>query len=356
MFYINVLCKGGAERVILQLANHFSRNGYEVVLVTSYMGTDEYEIPPKINRVSLEKEELHQSRLRRNMSRIQKLRRLCKQEKPDVLISFMQEPNFRAILATVGLPVKTIVSVRNDPRREYAGKMGWVVGKCLLPMADGCVFQTEEAKLWFPMRLQKKSAIIMNEVSESFFDVVREHTSNIVTVGRLNDQKNHEMLIRAFSTIAEKHANEKLLIYGEGGLRAQLSQLIDSLALRERVFLMGNTAEVPAVLSKASVFILSSDYEGMPNALMEALAVGVPSISTDCPCGGPKMLIENEKTGLLVPVGDEEALAEAMDRLLSDRGYAEKLGAAAKESAKRYMPDKIFGEWKSFIEEIVYEH
>lgn len=353
LFYINVLCKGGAERVLLQLADRFSRDGYKSIVVTSFEAGDEYELPEGVERISMEKNETQLPRLKKNVFRIKKLREICKREKPGMVISFMQEPNFRSILATYGLPIKTIVSVRNDPNREYAGWIGRMVGRCILPMADGCVFQTEEAKKWFPKRLQKKSKIIMNAVSQSFFDVSRENASNIITVGRLNEQKNHRMLINAFASIAEKHPNQNLFIYGEGDLRAHLEQMIETLHLQDRIKLMGNISNVPEVLASAAVFVLSSDYEGVPNALLEALAVGVPSVSTDCPCGGPKMLIEQEKNGLLVPVGNEQALVEAIDKLLANTTYAETLGSVAKERAKRYMPDKIFGEWKAYVEQVI---
>ena len=140
--YINVLGGGGAERVIANLANTLAEDGCETTLITSFPVDKEYSIDKKVRRLLLEDHEFRQSRLKRNVTRISKLRKICKEEKPDILISFMEEPNFRAILATRGLPVKTLVSVRNDPNKEYAGKLGWFVGKILLPMADGCVFQT----------------------------------------------------------------------------------------------------------------------------------------------------------------------------------------------------------------------
>lgn len=355
LFYINSLGKGGAERVISQLANLFSVGGAECILVTSVTKAEEYELSDKVKRISLERAQGKESRLMRNLGWIKQLRKICKEERPDVLISFMQESNFRALIATLGLSTKTIVSVRNDPNRECAGIFGRFVGKFILPMADGCVFQTEDAKAWFPKRLQNKSKIIMNAVSESFFNVSRENASNVVTVGRLNEQKNHRMLINAFALIAEKHPNQNLLIYGEGDLRPHLEQMIETLHLKDRIKLMGNISNVPEILASAEVFVLSSDYEGMPNALLEALAVGVPSVSTDCPCGGPKMLIDHGKNGLLVPIGDERALADAMDKLLSDKEYALSMGIAAKESAKGYMPEKIFVEWKRYIERVDYE-
>ncbi len=353
MFYINTLETGGAERVMSQLASHFQQRGYAVTLVTSYPSQGEYPLDEGIRRIYLQPEKLHGSRLMRNIKLINGLRRICRQENPSLLISFMQEPNFRAILATIGLPIKTVVSVRNDPNREYAGIVGRVVGKCLLPLADGCVFQTEQAKAWFPRKLQKKSKIIFNEVSNTVFDVVRHSPQHIVTLGRLTPQKNHALLIRAFAKIADKYPDQNLLIYGKGDKKEALEAQIRDLGMADRALLMGVTTDVPAILSRAGIFVLSSDYEGMPNALMEALAAGVPSISTDCPCGGPQMLIRNGENGLLVPVGDVEAMTSAMDQLLSEPQLAEKLGLAARESARQYLPENIATQWEKYLLQVV---
>lgn len=168
VFYVNAINGGGAERVMVNLAKYFSENGYDTTLVTSFRDTWEYPLAATVRRLTLEEEEIKQSRIKRNFSRIKKLRDLCKSEKPDILVSFMEEPNFRTILATRGLPVKTLVSVRNDPNKEYAGKLGWFVGKILLPMADGCVFQTSDAQKWFPKRLQKNHELFITLLRKSF--------------------------------------------------------------------------------------------------------------------------------------------------------------------------------------------
>ena len=129
MFYINAIHDGGAERVMINLTKYFSEAGYDTVLVTSFRDKWEYTVPEHVKRLSLENTEIKQSRWRRNLSRIYKLRQLCKKEKPDILVSFMAEPNFRALLATIGLPTKNLVSVRNDPEVEYGGKIGRLIGK-----------------------------------------------------------------------------------------------------------------------------------------------------------------------------------------------------------------------------------
>lgn len=352
-FYINNLEKGGAERVIIQLASQFCDNGSEVVIVTSYFGNDEYTVSSNIRRIVLEEEHYVENRIKRNLKLIKKLRSILKKEEPDILIAFMQEPNFRAILATKGLKTKCLISVRNDPNREYAGKIGKFIGKRILPLADGCVFQTKEAQKWFPYKLQKKSKVILNEVSECFFNVEHSPNNNIVAVGRLCEQKNHRMLIEAFSKIEKDFSEKKLLIYGTGSLKKELELLIEEKKLENKIFLMGTTNDVSQILKTAELFILSSDYEGMPNALLEALAVGVPCIATDCPCGGPKMLIEQEVNGILIPIKDTNQLTIEMRRVLSDKKLRERLGTNAKQKAKEYKPDVVFKQWEQFVKDIV---
>ena len=350
MLYINVIYGGGAERVMVNLAKYFSENGYDTTLVTSFRSTGEYPLAPTVRRLTLEETEIKQSRIKRNLSRIKKLRALCKSEKPDILISFMQEPNFRAMIATRGLPVKTLVSVRNDPNKEYAGKLGWFVGKVLLPMADGCVFQTSDAQKWFPERLQKKSRIIYNAVKEDFYQVERTPVrGEIVTCGRLTEQKNHKLLINAFAEVQKIYPYATLKIYGEGALREELQDQINTLDLNEKVFLMGATNNVAKALQTADLFVLSSDYEGMPNALMEAMAAGVPCVSTDCPCGGPRELFAEELSDKLVQCGNADQLAEKICKALE----AAENGMKEKNRAEVFKPDRVNQTWKNYIDRLI---
>ena len=354
LFYINSIHEGGAQRVMLQLAGRFAAAGWRVLLATSFVDRWEYPVPPGVERLSLEGEQLVQSALRRNLSRIRALRALIVKYRPAALISFMGEPNFRAVLAARGLPVKTIVSVRNDPEREYAGRVFRFVGKHILPHADGCVFQTEQARAWFPESLQKKSAVIMNQVSEAFYDrPAAAEREEIAAVGRLSAQKDHALLIRAFSRLPD--TGERLLIYGEGELRPELEALIERLGLSGRVLLPGQCGDIPEALNGAKLFVLSSDYEGMPNALLEAMALGLPCIATDCPCGGPSSVIRNGENGLLVPVGDEGALSEAMATLLSDAELRRRLAQNAKQTAEGFRPDAVFRQWEDYVVSILDE-
>lgn len=352
MFYINSLNKGGAERVLLQLAERFAAQGYRAVFVTSFRSEDEYPVPEGVERISMEERNLPQSRLKKNISRIRALRKLCKEYKPKALIAFMAEPNFRAVLATCGLPVKTLISVRNVPEKEYAGRLFHFVGKHILPMADGCVFQTEEARSWFPARLQTKSRIIMNQVSRAFFDESPSHEKkDIHAVGRLNRQKNHAMLIRAFARL--ENCGDRLIIHGEGPLRPELEELIKELGLEGRVLLPGLSSNVPADIKGAKIFVLPSDYEGMPNVLLEAMALGLCCIATDCPCGGPGAVIDEGENGCLIPVGDEDALTSRLRELLEDESKRRLMGQKARESAEAFSPERIFMQWQAYVEELI---
>lgn len=349
-FYINILGGGGAERVITNLANMLAEDNYDVTMITSYEVEREYILTRNVRRLSLEDKDRQRSRIIRNLSRIFKLRKICKEEKPDILISFMEEPNFRAILATRGLPVKTLVSVRNDPNKEYAGKLGRFVGKVLLPMADGCVFQTSDAQKWFPERLQKKSRIIYNAVKEEFYQMERTPVrGEIVTCGRLTEQKNHRLLIDAFAEVQKIHPYATLKIYGEGVLREKLQNQIESLNLNEKVFLMGATNDVAKALQTADLFVLSSDYEGMPNALMEAMAAGVPCISTDCPCGGSRELFGENLKKKLVPCGDANQMALKISEVLD----ATESGILEKNCAEVFRPDGVYALWEKYLLEII---
>lgn len=350
LFYINQIAEGGAERVMTRLANSFSEDGYDVIFITSFLLPNEYYLNSNVKRLSVEKQEIVQSKIKRNYSRVKYLRRVIKKEKPDAVISFMMEPNFRILLGTIGLGTKKIISVRNVPEKEYAGKIGWIVSHVLFRLADGVVFQTEDAKKWFPKSIQKKSEIIFNAVDPCFFNTEKlDDIGGIVTMGRLSSQKNQKLLIDAFEKIANEYKEITLHIYGEGSERKKLQNQIEQKKLTGRVILEGQVTNVSEILQHAKIFILSSDYEGIPNALIEAMAVGVPCISTDCPCGGPSMLIDNGINGILVNVGDIEAMTEAMRKLIANPQFLKSIGKQARLDMKSYTPDKIYLTWKNYI-------
>ena len=353
ILYIDNMNRGGAQRVMSNLADYFAGKGEKVILVNDYPADGKrstYEISNPVERVYL-RNSYTKDPIANSLGRATKLRSLIKREAPDVVLSFLGGPNIRMLVAAVGLKVKKIVSVRNDPNKEYGTnplKKAFV--RKLFARADGCVFQTEDAAQYFSPKARAKSVIIYNPVAESFLGVNRaEDSKNIITVGRMSPQKNHLLLINAFAEIADEFPDERLIIYGDGPLREVLKKRVKELRLEERVLMPGNILNVEEALSKAKAFVLSSDYEGMPNALMEAMAAGVPCISTDCPCGGPRMLIQNEVQGMLVPCRAKEALANALRKVISDIEYQRMASKAAKKRAADFMPDKVFEQWNEFL-------
>lgn len=353
VFYINSIHDGGAERVMVNLTTCFAENGYKVVLLTSFIDTWEYEVSPFVKRVSIEKQECKCNVLKKNVKRIYGLRKVCKSEKVDVLISFMAEPNIRAIIASLGLNIKTIISVRSKPSLEYAGRLRGIIKKYLLPLADGCVFQTEEAKKCFPMKLQRKSIVIANAVNTVFYEQNYEPKRHcVVACGRLENEKNYPLLIDAFNIVKKKISDAKLEIYGTGSLAGILKSKINELKLQDSLILKGVSHDIPKVLAHADLFVICSDYEGMPNALMEAMAVGVPAISTDCPCGGPRELFGEELSDMLIPVGDVKILANKMIELLSNDERRAEVGRKMKERSEAFRIDKIGKEWIEYAEKV----
>lgn len=348
LFYINVLGGGGAERVICNLATAFSEHGHESIIVTSFPVDDEYSIGHRVKRLCLFSKKLNRSFLKRNYRLTKELRKLIKLEQPDIVVAFMAEPNFRAIIASLGLKNKVLVSVRNDPSREYPDSVKRVLAKKLYTLADGVVFQTEDAKKWFPCKIQKNSQIIYNQVDEIFYNVPPvQKRCNIVTMGRLTAQKNHKMLIRAFASIADQ-ISDNLIIYGEGELRGELEALVTELHMENRIFLPGVISNVVGTIASAKLFVLSSDYEGMPNALLEAMAMGIPCISTDCPCGGPRMLFGELLADRLCACGDEKELGNKIVKLILQSANGEN----EKKISEQFRPERIFRKWEEYIKNL----
>lgn len=352
LFYIDSMQKGGANRVMANVTDYFAEHGYQVILVNDILPVDgipEYNVNPKVKRMFLSDSATKQEKS--NFKRILKLRKIITNEKAQSVVSFMGPPNFRMLLASLGLPCRKIVSVRNDPYKEYGRQWikKWIAGQ-LFKAANGCIFQTKEAALYFPKSVQNKSTVIFNPVNEEFFQEEQcPNPHNIITVGRLNVQKNHKLLIEAFSQIEAFVPEDKLIIYGEGELRNELESFIIQKGLEGRVELPGNMPDIPSKLKHAKCFVLSSDCEGMPNALMEAMAVGIPVISTDCPCGGPKTLIENENQGLLVTCGDARMLAEKLKLVLSNPQLQKEMSHAAKCRAEVFRADRIYTLWEQYV-------
>lgn len=353
-FYIGSLHKGGAERVFVNLAEHFLNQDYQILMVTQYRKEDEYELADGIDRVisDITPQEATKSRIVNFCRRVGKLHRIWKQEKPDLVLSCAGKNNFMTIVTTMFTKTKPVVSVVGEAKEEYPGRLMRALANLLFPHAAGVILQTERSRSFFSKRVGETAVILPNSLNPLFLRAPfqGEREKRIVSVGRLDANKNHEMMIRAYAKLAAKYPEYTLTIYGDGELRDYLEKLIASLGLSGRVFLPGVILNVAEKIEKASLFLLTSYSEGVSNALIEAMALGLPVIATDVPSGGTVELIRHAENGWIIPVGDEAALEEAMDRLLSDTDLAKRLGTQARKLQERFAPERVNGQWQAYFE------
>lgn len=358
-FYIGSLHKGGAERVFVNLAGYFQEKGYQVTMVTQYQfpAAEEYALPPGVRRVlsDLTEVELSNSRIINFCRRVSKLRRIWKREKPNLVLSCIGKNNFMTVVTTMFTKTKAVVSVVGEAKEEYPGRLMRLLANLLFPLAGGIILQTERSRYFFHRIVQKRAVILPNSLNPDFirprYEGKREE--RIVSVGRMDANKNHEMMIRTFAALAKRYPAYTLTIYGEGELRGHLEALAAELGVADRVFLPGVIPDVARQTRRAALFLLTSYSEGVSNALIEALAGGLPVIATDVPSGGTVELITDGMNGLIIPAGDGKALEQAMDRVLGDPDYGDRLGREAAKIQERLAPERVNGLWQAYFEKIM---
>lgn len=349
--FIGSLAGGGAERVFCSMANLLVQRGHEICIITNVEGEPSYELDGRVQRFVLLYNKERKNKVLNFLHCMKRLKTYVKAHAEDRYVVFLPSTTIMLLAFRKYIRGGIVVSERCDPEKN-ADWAKWALKKWIR-RADGVVFQTDTAKEWYLPYLRKaKPVVIPNAINPAFIRPVYEgeREKTIVGAGRLNGQKNFHLLIRAFARIAPKFPEHKLVIYGKGGLLDSLRSLAEELGVGERVEFPGYVSDMPERLERASMFVLSSDFEGMPNALMEAMASGLPCVSTDCGGGGARFLIDNEKNGLLVPQKDEEAMAAAMERILSDKALAASLGNEARQLQETLSPEKIYGEWETVIQ------
>jgi len=288
---------------------------------------------------------------------VKELKRVIGEYKPDLVLSMGVPMAIHTVPACLMTHTPHVISERNDPA-HFAGKTSTkILSRLFMRAASGYVFQTTDARSYYGGKMAAKSVVIPNPLfNAEKMGAERyggERRRDIVSVGRLNTQKNQAMLIRAFSRLRADYPDYTLTIWGEGMERASLESLVKSLGLEKSVFLPGNTDKVFEEIRTDALFVLSSDFEGMPNALMEAMALGLPCISTNCPCGGPKDLVQNGVNGLLTGVNDEDGLLSAMKQMLSDTEKAAEMGRRAMNIRTTHSMDGICKKWLDYFRTIV---
>ncbi len=350
MFVVPSLSKGGAERVVSVLASGLAEKGYTVSILRYFKTDADYSVSEKVNVITLSQNESDYDRMSKFVL-FYKMHKVFKEHNPDYIIPFLRRVNIQTVLASFGYFKRIVYTVRVSPYID-----GGMLGKIhafLINHTNKTIVQNNEQKEFYDKNVQKRIYILPNPVNEQFLETqtVFDHTKEfrVISSGRLTKQKNFSMLIKAFSKFSEQKENVYLDIYGEGEEKENLQALVDSLNMQKRIMLKGRINDLPNVYKKASLYVMSSNYEGMPNALLEAMAIGLPCVSTDCKTG-PKEMIRNGENGLLVPTNDEGELLEALNFMFNNKDEAIKMGKnARKDVFENYTVEKIVDKFLVFF-------
>ncbi|MGM0497278.1 MAG: glycosyltransferase family 4 protein [Bacteroidota bacterium] len=355
-FVTNYLAPGGAERVIALLANSFADAGYSVSLVYFKKKGDFYSLDNRISKYYLDIPG-HSGNfilgIKNTRMRILKLREQIQQIAPDIVISFITDINVLTVLACRKLNVTTIISVRTNPY-TYKRPLKWkIAARLFYKNTDKLVVQTERVKRFFRYLPSSKVEVIPNPLKKPKEKSEKRENKKekiILAVGRLEYPKGLDLLIEAFSYTKAKEG-WKLLIVGEGSQRAKLERLIEKNNLNSKVSLVGLQSPVDDFYSCASVFVLSSRYEGFPNSLAEAMSFGLPCISFNCDFG-PAELIQHDVNGVLVENGNVNKMAEEIDRIVGNETIRDKLGKNATSIINKLDLDLIIRKWEHVFGEL----
>jgi GalNAc-alpha-(1->4)-GalNAc-alpha-(1->3)-diNAcBac-PP-undecaprenol alpha-1,4-N-acetyl-D-galactosaminyltransferase len=361
---ISSLEAGGAERVMSRITNYWAAKGLEITLLTFEDRTKSpfYELDPRIKYIPLNLAIFSPNLIMgiwNNSKRIFILRKIIRESNPDIIISFIDKTNIIVLLATRGLQIPVVVSEHIDIGMY---PLGWAWERLRVltyPWADRVALLNERDRVCFSSKMQTKITVIPNPVlldkigSKSFIEKMPPKPF-LIAMGRLTAQKSFDLLLRAFALLKDIYPHWTLLIFGEGPLRTNLESLREELGLKGRVILPGVIKNPHQILKNAELFIMSSRFEGFPMALCEAMACGLPVISTEYH-SGVRDIIDNGVNGILVPVGDINTLSMAMNRLMGDETERKRLGAKAVDILHQFGLEKIMGIWEGLIERAVVE-
>ena len=349
MFVCQSLGNGGAERVVSVLTDELSEADYRVFILTMTKEKQVYNINENVEIVAPHKN--YNAGILGKLQRVKIIRDEIIKHKIDVVVAFSHYNAMFSVIASYGLPVRIIGSERNDPAQLKNRKILNSTRNILYKKLDCLVCQTDEAKAYFPNKIQEKTTIILNPISASIIDpYCGEKEKKIVTFCRLEPQKNLRMLIDAFEMLYEEYPDYELNIYGEGSERENLLNYIVSKGLVNVISIKPFCKDVHQKVMKATIFALPSNYEGLSNSMIEAMALGIPTVVTDCPCGGARMVIENNKNGIMVAVDDPKAMYEAFKKIIDSPKFAIELSNNGVKIRDKLNCKKIAKQWKKAID------
>lgn len=337
------LNNGGAERVASILVNELSKE-HEVLLVALYSNERQYKVSEKVNYkyIDICSSNKYLGMLKRNLC----VRDAVSKFRADVVISFSVNEVLACLLS--GFPM--VYSFRSDPGSALTKKIDRWLHVFSYHRAKAIVFQTAGARDFFDTVIQSKGKIIGNPIVKGMpYWKDHEHTKRIITACRLSAEKNLPMLIKAFAKFNLKHPEYDLYIYGKGAEEKKLNTLIKELGMHNMIYMPGKTEAIYSKMAEASIFAITSDYEGLSNSMIEAMAIGIPVVCTDCPSGGPREYIENGHNGFLIPVGDVDRLADCFEWLADHKEEWDKISGHEIEIRERLCVESIVNQWKDIL-------
>lgn len=343
-FVTATLTSGGSERVMSIVANKMQERGYEVEIICLNDQIVFYPINEGIKITHVEVEAGTKSLPKK----LWWFRKYIQKTQPDVVIAFMVSVYTVTLLALMGIDIPVISSVRNDP--AYSNLRKKITRKLLLPRSAHVVVQTQQIKKFFNKSIQKMTTVIYNPVNEKVFKLQPTKKENlIISVGRLYPQKDQKTMIEAFAKVSEHHPDWKLVIFGEGPERKALEEMIQDprFMIQDKVCLPGRSENIIDELNKSKIFCLSSVYEGMSNALVEAICVGLPIVTTKV--SGTEELIKNGENGFIVNIGDKESMAKALTKIIEDENLQNQFAEKNKAQAIKFETNTIVNQWEEVI-------
>ncbi len=359
-FLIPSLVTGGAERVITHMANYWSKKGNDVTIITldHPRNLPSYNLPKAVSLKALNLLDVKKKYLKPFLflKQMHAVRATVNFIQPEVLIAFLDITIFIALAIKPFIRAKVIVSERSNP---YLSETNFFLKKAnhfLYRYTDQLVLQTQQIAQTFPDYLKEKITVIHNPVVQSAYQLSDDKYTHlgktIVSMGRLKWLKGYDLLINAFSSVSNKYPDWSLIIIGEGEEGAKLEQLCKEKRLEEKVQFIGQVSAPEEIMKKASIYVLASRFEGFPNALCEAMAIGLSCIATRCPFG-PEEIIEDKVNGLLIDVDDEHGLQQALIKLMTSSQQRKQLGEEAKKISKRLSPHNVMKQWENVIDRIL---
>ena len=353
IFVTNYFGNGGAATVMkIIIEDLIKTEKYDIEIVSfdqknKFDNTkSRYEIPENVKFVELRI--VSNNKVIERLERTIKLRKIFCDNKKSIIISFEYFVNMQVIISNMFLKNKVIVSERNDP--NSSGNKKKHLRNFLYKYANKLVCQTPDAKAYFPKKIQEKTVVIPNPVRVDLPNSFEgKRNKNMVTFCRVTKQKNLVMMINTFEKILKEYPEYKLIIYGNGTEKEALIDYVKEKKIDNDVIFKDFKKNLHNEILDSAMFLSTSDFEGISNSMLEAMAIGLPTICTDCPCGGARMMIKNNVNGILVPVGDEEAMYRAIRKVIDNPNFAEKLSKNAAKIKDIVNPKKICKMWIDLI-------